>query len=90
MTTFYVIEQGDCEACEGEGTAMDPNWQQFYEEHLGKNEITDAAFMDWWQARGFAAPPPEESVCGECEGEGKIQRFVELQEALKKLGVMSG
>ncbi len=98
MTTEYLVRKIEtCADCEGEGVVGNQDWQEinqannkWMQEHT-EGRFTDEALADWerrirekWP---HSKPPPEEESCVECEGEGKIERWITLQQALAELGI---
>ena len=84
-TEFLIIERGSCDKCEGDGRALHPIWAEFYEAHLGNSDLTEEDIAKWWKAKGFTQIPPQESNCGECDGQGNINRYVPLKQVLAVL-----
>lgn len=101
MTTQYLIRKIEtCPECNGARFAINPHWarinrenNEWMEQHTG-GRFTDEAHADWerrikeqWP---YSDPPPEEEPCCECEGDGKVESWVSLADALRDLGVMTG
>lgn len=97
--TQYLIRKIEmCPVCNGDKFLPNKDWQEInkannaWMELRGIKVFNEAAHMDWerrirekWPHQ---KPPPEEEPCHECEGEGKIETWIDLREALQELGVL--
>ena len=98
-TIYYIKSVTTCTECGGSGVVQHPRWQQFWEEHAATVEdiqqihepraaneawdkLMDQVFPDWKQV-------PEETYCVECEGEGKITRWVNLDDVLNDSSIQA-
>jgi len=101
MTTQYLVRKVEiCPVCHGERTIINADWQRINQENSewmearGIKTFTDEAMDDWNRRIKEQWPygdlPPEEETCGECEGNGVIESWVSLADALRDLGVMTG
>ena len=97
MDAKYLIRKIEtCPQCRGDKYLSNPHWQRicrdnaaWMDAHTG-GRFTDEAEHDWkrrieaqWPHQD---PPPEEEPCYECEGEGKIETWIPLEQALVELG----
>lgn len=98
MTTEYLVRKIEtCPVCKGDKFFQNLGWaevnraNQAWMEERGIVTFTEEARLDWerrikekWP---YQKPPPEEEPCVECEGEGKIESWIPLREALAELGI---
>ncbi len=98
MTTQYLIRKVEmCPACKGEGYVWNEKWQALNEannawmqEQTG-GRYCDEAHADWErrvkETWPYSDPPPEDEPCGECEGTGKVEEWIDLRQAMEELGI---
>lgn len=53
-----------CPICEGDGWVVHPAWREYWATHRRLEEN----YEEWFRARGYETPPPEEIPC-ECTEE---------------------
>jgi len=98
MKTKYLVRKIEtCPECNGDGHIANKDWQRINRENVewmeahGIKPPSDEAIDDWnrriRQRWPYGDPPPEEELCGECEGTGTIETEVDLLDALDELGV---
>lgn len=82
---IVVTEEVTCPECDGRGVHQHPAWREYWEVHAGK-ETTPEQDVEWFRASGWCPDarrysdlPPEEELCGECEGRGTIRREVKIK-----------
>lgn len=84
-----------CVECDGEGHYHDPEWSAWsaaYSEAEEQAKLELGVKRDSWQPvidraeaimreRGITQPTgPEEPPCAECEGDGRVVKFIKLEE----------
>jgi len=86
---FFVKERKRCTACTN-GVITNPCWQELWEWYMAAEAATgekpSEEEMQKYIREHYMESEPEEIACPECEGEGFIEREVELSAALKILG----
>jgi hypothetical protein len=94
-TQYLVRKVQTCPACKGEKFFPNEDWQDLnrgfahWMQENGKARMDDEAYAEWDRARAEMFPygePPEEESCGECEGEGQIETWIDLRQTLFELG----
>jgi len=100
MRARYLVRKIEtCAACDGQGIVVNADWQRINEENYAWMEahtggiFTDEACADWqnrikatWP---YSDPPLEEEPCCECEGDGEIEIWIPLVQALQESGVFA-
>jgi hypothetical protein len=91
MTTQYLVRKIEtCKDCDGEGYYYNPEWEEanahFDALRASGLDNQDGRLWEAWRKhlkeKWPCGEPAEELRCIECEGEGKIDTWVTLQEAL--------
>ena len=98
MTSYLIRKIETCPACQGSGFVQNLDWAEINRAHSEWMEarsiktFTDEARANWeWRIKKrwpYGNPPPEEGECCECEGTGKIETWVSLQDALRAIGAL--
>ena len=83
--TFYVRGMKKCDVCNGDGYIFNEEWNDFCDQY--KFMPSDQIMKKWWNDRGYITPPPEDYPCGECEGTGRIDHYVPLEQALREMNI---
>ena len=88
----YLIRKIEtCPECKGEKFFYNPEWAELNEEHdrRCRDMTPNDRFTEFGQMVREKWPwgePPEEEPCAECEGTGKIETWIPLEQALHELG----
>jgi hypothetical protein len=96
MTIQYLVRKIEtCRTCKGEKILFNPHWKRIKRENIewsNKNNVPILSLKsaDDWSRRikeqwpdGY--PPPEVEPCHECEGEGKTETWIDLEDALREV-----
>ena len=96
---YLITEIETCDTCEGTGVIYSDIWKEFtsFSNQIDKSfsrKEQEREQEKWWNEQGYSGwssdsssfdLPPEEEVCSNCEGEGKISRRVNLETVLKEI-----
>lgn len=86
MEAVEIQIREKCVTCDGGGKVDNYLWQALYKEK-GK-DFTEEEMYEWFAKNGYYDKhnlPSEECGCSECEGEGKITRWISIEELHKLL-----
>ena len=81
---YFVKRVEKCPLCEGSGTIQHPAWEAYWK--ANPKGLRDEAADKRWFEENWLEWSPEEIVCPECYGEGEVEEWVDLAEALQALG----
>ena len=97
MKKYTVLMTEECETCQGQGKTHDDRWDIVYAnlDDSPDADIVTEILKGWRVYHGYHCYrvkelPPEDFVCPECEGAGKIVKEVNLLDALADLGFNLG
>jgi len=96
---YLVRKVETCEDCNGKGYYYNPEWTEA-NKHFDELRKTfrgnsqDPMLWNAWEAylkeKWPCGEPPEELQCCECEGTGKIERWVDLRQVMRELAQAGG
>jgi hypothetical protein len=94
----YLVRKVEmCKDCDGEGVYYNPEWTEANawfdkkREELGGNNQDQRLWDAWSQyikEKWPCGEPAEEPQCIECEGTGKVEKWIGLRQALIEIGAM--
>lgn len=77
-----------CLECLGKRMVQEAMWALYWETFGQEGTIrTQKEDLEWFRENGFERIPPEEIVCWECDGTGKIETWVKLGELFEEVGI---
>lgn len=85
-----VAVEFDCPYCDGEGDVVHPDWQIVAQEMNNNTPIADTGNWDdalrWLIIKnGYSNPPDYKVQCENCEGTGRLETWLDLIEAIRRL-----
>jgi len=80
LDNYQVRKTYECPSCGGFGVLPGPDWESF---RMERSVDENLEATDYFRARGYESPPPEEVRCDRCQGEGILSEFVPFQEAIQ-------